>query len=173
MSLMTVSSASADDLTISQVLALLGGEVGVEHELGHADDAVHRRADLVAHVGQELALRAVGRLGGLLGGSQLRFSLLASVMSWEMPTPRTGLPSSKVKQPIPLSQRTPPSGWIARFWNEKSAPDCEASAIVCRTRVRSSGCTRWMNPSIVPSKVPGARPYWDSRISDHRKVPAT
>ena len=33
----------------------------------HADDAVHRRADLVAHVGEELALGAVRRLGRLLG----------------------------------------------------------------------------------------------------------
>ena len=32
----------------------------VERELGHADDAVHRRADLVAHVREELALGAVG-----------------------------------------------------------------------------------------------------------------
>ena len=28
--------------------------VGVEHQFGHADDGVHRRADLVAHVGQEV-----------------------------------------------------------------------------------------------------------------------
>ena len=34
-------------------------------KLGHADDAVHRRADFVAHVGEELALDAV-RLLGLL-----------------------------------------------------------------------------------------------------------
>ena len=38
-----------------------------QSQLGHADDAVHRRADLVAHVGQELALGAVGGLGRFLG----------------------------------------------------------------------------------------------------------
>ena len=48
--------------------------LGVQQQLGHADDAVHGRADLVAHVGQELALGDVGRLGlegqlvGPLGG---------------------------------------------------------------------------------------------------------
>jgi hypothetical protein len=43
--------------------ALLGSQVGVEQELGHAEDAVHRRPDLVAHVGQELRLRPARRLG--------------------------------------------------------------------------------------------------------------
>ena len=56
-----------DDL---QVLALLGRELGVQDQLGHADDAVHRGADLVAHVGEELALGPAGRLGGLLGAAQ-------------------------------------------------------------------------------------------------------
>ena len=37
----------------------------------HADDGVHRRADFVAHVGQEKALGAAGRFGGLLGLRQL------------------------------------------------------------------------------------------------------
>ena len=46
-----------------QVLALLGVELGLQRQLGHADHAVHRRADLVAHVGEELALGAVGLLG--------------------------------------------------------------------------------------------------------------
>ena len=49
-----------------QILALLGAEVRAERELGHADDAVQRRANLVAHVGQKLALRAVGGFGRVL-----------------------------------------------------------------------------------------------------------
>ena len=52
-------------------------EVGVQGQLGHAEDAVHGRADLVAHVGQELALGPVGRLGRLLRRLQLHFRLLA------------------------------------------------------------------------------------------------
>ena len=50
-----------------QVLALLGRQLGVEQQFGHADDAVHRRADFVAHVGQEFALGPVGPLGLFLG----------------------------------------------------------------------------------------------------------
>ncbi len=42
---------------------LLVVQRGVEQQAGHADHAVHRRPDLVAHVGQELALGPVGRLG--------------------------------------------------------------------------------------------------------------
>ena len=45
-------------------LALLVGERLLEQQLEHAGDAVHRRADLVAHVGQELGLepRVLDRL---------------------------------------------------------------------------------------------------------------
>ena len=39
--------------------------------LGHADDAVHGRADFVAHVGQELALGPIGGLRFLLGLLQI------------------------------------------------------------------------------------------------------
>ena len=67
---MTVSSESAEPLTMLEVLPLLGGQLGVQGQLGHAEDAVHGRADLVAHVGQELALGAVGGLGGLLALAQ-------------------------------------------------------------------------------------------------------
>ena len=69
MSLMTVSSEwrRLDGL---QIFALFGGELGLERELGHADDAVEWRADLVTHVGEELALSLIpvpwpgGRSGG-------------------------------------------------------------------------------------------------------------
>ncbi len=50
------------------MLSLFGREFRIQHEIGHADDAVHRRADLVAHVRQELALGPVGRLGGAAPG---------------------------------------------------------------------------------------------------------
>ena len=68
---MIVSSASAEPRTVVGVLALLGRERRVEQQAGHADDAVHRRADLVAHRREELALglrrgeRRVARLGEL------------------------------------------------------------------------------------------------------------
>ena len=70
MSLITASRASAETLTMFEILALLTGKVGVQGQLGHADDAVHGRADLVAHVGQEFALGPVGFLRRLLGHAQ-------------------------------------------------------------------------------------------------------
>jgi hypothetical protein len=45
------------------VVALLVVKRGVEQQPAHADDRVHRRADLVAHCSQEGALGFVGRFG--------------------------------------------------------------------------------------------------------------
>src|SRR6516162_3449413 len=42
----------------------------------HADDGIHRRADLVTHVGEEVALGPGGSLGRILGADQLRLQLL-------------------------------------------------------------------------------------------------
>ena len=67
MSLTMVSSDSAWRLDRREAVGLVRREIGLERERRHADDAVHRRPDLVAHVGQELALRAVGRFSGLFG----------------------------------------------------------------------------------------------------------
>jgi hypothetical protein len=41
------------------VEALFVGEASLEQDVGHADHAVHRRPDLVAHVGEEGGLRAI------------------------------------------------------------------------------------------------------------------
>ena len=46
--------------------------MGLENQISHSDNAVHRRADFVAHVGQELTLRPVGRLGRLFRQLQLK-----------------------------------------------------------------------------------------------------
>src|SRR5207253_699630 len=40
----------------AEEVALLGAEGRLQEQVRHAEDAVHRRADLVAHVGQELGL---------------------------------------------------------------------------------------------------------------------
>ena len=59
-------------------------ERGVAEQVRHAQDAVHRRADLVAHVRKEEALGEARGLGLLLGGAQfggarldLRFEMIA------------------------------------------------------------------------------------------------
>uniref|UniRef100_A0A0N4ZCW1 Flagellar hook-associated protein 1 n=1 Tax=Parastrongyloides trichosuri TaxID=131310 RepID=A0A0N4ZCW1_PARTI len=48
-----------------QHLMLGGAQFRSRQRLGHADDAVQRRADLVAHIGQEAALGAIGGFGGV------------------------------------------------------------------------------------------------------------
>ena len=61
-----------DEFVLTEILHLLGEHFAV------ADDGVHRRAQLVAHVGEEGALCAVGLLGliarfGQFGGAQAHF----------------------------------------------------------------------------------------------------
>ena len=58
-----------DDL---EEVALPGRERALQHQFGHADDGVHGRADLVAHVGQERALGPAGGLRRFLGLGQFR-----------------------------------------------------------------------------------------------------
>ena len=53
--------AGADDL---HLLMLLAGERGFQEQAGEANHPVEGRADLVAHGGEEIALRAAGLFGG-------------------------------------------------------------------------------------------------------------
>jgi hypothetical protein len=55
-------------LGLAGVVELARVELGLLQELQHAEHRVHRRADLVAHVGEKLALR-FGRALRLLGGA--------------------------------------------------------------------------------------------------------
>src|SRR5206468_12367196 len=57
--------------------ALVAGEIGLQSQGGHPDNAVHRRADLVADVSDELALGTVGEFRVFLGLAQLLFLVLA------------------------------------------------------------------------------------------------
>ena len=56
-----------------RALELLGAERRVEQQRGHAEHAVHRRPDFVAHARQELALGPGARLGGVARLAQLGF----------------------------------------------------------------------------------------------------
>ena len=56
-----------------QRLTLITCEGRIKHQFGHADDAVHRGANLVTHVGEKFALGATARLGGILGVVQRVF----------------------------------------------------------------------------------------------------
>src|SRR5215831_1297631 len=55
----------------AQVFALLAGERSAQRKLGHSHNRVHRRANLVAHVGEELALRSCRFFRDLLCGFQV------------------------------------------------------------------------------------------------------
>jgi hypothetical protein len=91
---------------------LLGRQTGFKRKLSHADDAVHRRPDLVAHVGQELALHPRQALGPLLGGAQVgvgarelvgaRRDLLLQVLAiaFQLKVPRLNLGSISLKASI-------------------------------------------------------------------------
>ena len=64
MSLMTVSSDSADILIpLTYSRAPVSTVSGRRSNSGHPEDAVHRSSDLVAHVGQKLALVTADFLG--------------------------------------------------------------------------------------------------------------
>ena len=42
------------------VLALLGIQLGIHQQVRHADDAIHRGADFMAHIGQKIGLGMAG-----------------------------------------------------------------------------------------------------------------
>ena len=64
-------------LDLGEIVVLLGRELGLERQVSQPDHRVHRRADLVAHVGEEVRLGARRRLGHLLGAAHLVLGPLA------------------------------------------------------------------------------------------------
>ena len=63
---MIANSDSAESRAVSRYCAV-PAKVSVQHQVDHAEDRIHGRADLVTHVGQECALGAAGRFGRLHG----------------------------------------------------------------------------------------------------------
>jgi hypothetical protein len=57
---------------LAHVVALLRGERSLERQMRQADDGVHRRANLVAHVREEHRLHFGGLFGLALGADELR-----------------------------------------------------------------------------------------------------
>ena len=60
----------------AEVLRLVRVDGRLGQEVGHADDGVHGRANLVAHAGQELGLGPGGFQGGVPGSPKLLFGFL-------------------------------------------------------------------------------------------------
>jgi hypothetical protein len=58
-----VQEGLARRLDREQVVALFGGELGIEREIGHAGNGGHGRTDFVAHGCQKLALVDVRLFG--------------------------------------------------------------------------------------------------------------
>ncbi|MNZ77828.1 hypothetical protein D3C78_963830 [compost metagenome] len=63
----------AGALDLPQAIVLLGVQTGLQRQVGHADDRVHRGADFMAHVGEKVGL-GLGRFLGLDAG-HLQFAL--------------------------------------------------------------------------------------------------
>ena len=61
----------------TQMFALLGREIAVHHQFCHAENAVHGRANFVAHRRQERAFGFAGRFGGFLGALQFDLGLFS------------------------------------------------------------------------------------------------
>ena len=53
----------------AEIFADQGRQLLFQGEIGHADDRVHRRAQLVADVGEKFVLGTIGPLGGDAGGA--------------------------------------------------------------------------------------------------------
>ena len=66
------------ELDGAQVFTLLGSELGIESQIGHANDAIQRSTNLVAHIGEKFAFRAAGGFSGLFGSLPLEFGLFSS-----------------------------------------------------------------------------------------------
>ena len=64
MSLSSVSRESAECLAMFRYSRCSSVEIGFEDQLGHADNAVHGRANFVAHGGQKFAFGEIGGVGG-------------------------------------------------------------------------------------------------------------
>ena len=116
--LISESRASEEDLMTWAYRVCWALSGGVQEQLDHPDHAVERRADFVAHVGQEIALGVAGGFGGGAGG--LGF-LLGAVLLGLGPLPlrdvldrpfvieQSSLSASRTSRAFSLIQRMLPS----------------------------------------------------------------
>ena len=95
--------------------ALLGRQLGVEQQPGHAEDAVHRGSDLVAHRGEEAGFRlaCLHRLIARLLQLKLRRALLGDVAADALDLAGCG-PARRRWQNLPRRTSADPPRWRAR-----------------------------------------------------------
>jgi len=115
MSFSSRRSASADDF--ARVRNSRCGAGGLNQgQVEHPEHAVHRGPDLVAHVGQELALGPGGGHGGLLGLYDFRLGPLTLLISSTVPTWPARPPSSEGRTAARAwIQMTSPPGVSTRY----------------------------------------------------------
>src|SRR5260370_27838606 len=90
----------------TQAVALLGGEFGVQHQLGHAENAVHGRANFMTHGREENALGFTGGFRGLLRGLQLLYCIAALRNIAEAPDAPGTFPIQALSVRAPLTEPT-------------------------------------------------------------------
>ena len=112
---MIVSSASPLRADRLGVAALEVVERGVQQQLGHADDAVHRRADLVAHVGQELALGTVAAIASSRRTTQFVLGVLAGRDVLDLGDEMERAPFAPNQETVSTTQTMWPPLWKYRF----------------------------------------------------------
>jgi len=109
-----VQQAVGGELHRLQVFALFLGQVRRESEIGHAEDAVHGRANLMRNVGEELVLQPVGALASFLLDAELARALLDGALQTgllpEMAQP--GLPQIEMHAGQHQDDGQKPRQWV-------------------------------------------------------------
>ena len=99
-----------------EILALIGVEIRLQGQLRHAEDGVHGGTDLMADVGQELALGLAGGLRHLLGQPVAPLPVVYAEMSWRIAMAYAGSPAaSRCNETEASIQMSDPSLLIYRF----------------------------------------------------------
>ena len=146
MSLMIVRSASADFRTVSAWCRWPARQLRVEQETGHADDAVHRGPDLVAHAGQELRLEPRGFESPVARGRELGLHLLSL---GDVPEhAREEAPTRAPRSARTTSPAAPP----ARPWSARPGRDSAS----CGAGARRSRGTAGGRPDAPRGSAPGS-----------------
>ncbi len=67
------------------VFALFAGQRCIQQQFGHSDDAVQRRANLVAHIRQESAFHFVGVFGSVTSVTEISRALFHHLLQIVQP----------------------------------------------------------------------------------------
>ena len=131
---MIVSSASEEFRIVSTKLARFGVQIILQQEAGHPHDGVHRRADFMAHAGQEIVFGAAG------GFRRHDHFLLVGDVDRGADQPRR-LSVDELTFAVLLRHRMVPGSGTMRNSTEYGSPVANARSAPLASSQRSSGCT--------------------------------